>query len=377
MKKVIVLLLVVSFIEAALAQSANKMYISISNPSDFERKEEVIAVNWKNIVSRYPSIDPFMFKIIDSATGKEVSYQLEYRGETSIQNILLQISASPNKSLKLILQAGKPGLVTAKTYSRYVPERKDDFAWENDKIAFRMYGKAIETTSENAHGIDVWVKSTDKLVLNDRYRSGTYHIDHGDGMDYYHVGLTLGAGNIAPYVSDTIRYPKNYRTWKILDNGPLRSTFQLTYDEWNVAGMAVKVVKTISLDAGSQLNRIEATFKYKNETTLPLVVGIIKRQGLGTMLLDEQDGIMGYWEPRHGNDGITGVGSILLSPAVNMKVTNEHLLMQLTAKNDEPVVYYTGAAWNKAKVITNAQVWFDYLQTYRKRLQQPLKVTVQ
>ena len=28
----------------------------------------------------------------------------------------------------------------------YVPERKDDFAWENDKIAFRAYGKALRKT---------------------------------------------------------------------------------------------------------------------------------------------------------------------------------------------------------------------------------------
>src|SRR5699024_9190524 len=126
-----------------------------------------------------------------------------------------------------------------KTYCRYVPERKDDFAWENDRIAFRAYGKALEGTNEDAHGFDVWVKRTDQPVLNRRYKGNDYHNDHGDGLDYYHVGLTLGAGNIAPYTNDSIRYPGNYRKWKVLDNGPIRSTFQLFYDSWKVEGKDV------------------------------------------------------------------------------------------------------------------------------------------
>ncbi len=69
------------------------------------------------------------------------------------------------------------------------------------------------------------------IKINERYKRAEYHIDHGDGMDYYHVGFSLGAGNMAPYKNDTIWYSKNYRTWKVLDNGPLRSTFQLTFEE--------------------------------------------------------------------------------------------------------------------------------------------------
>ncbi|MNT75427.1 hypothetical protein D3C72_2143220 [compost metagenome] len=67
----------------------------------------------------------------------------------------------------------------------------------------------MENTKENAYGFDVWVKRTDRLIINERYKRNEYHIDHGDGMDYYHVGFSLGAGNMAPYVNDTIRYSAN------------------------------------------------------------------------------------------------------------------------------------------------------------------------
>jgi Domain of unknown function (DUF4861) len=215
------------------------------------------------------------------------------------------------------------------------------------------------------------------MVINERYKRGKYHEDLGDGMDYYHVGYTLGAGNSMPIVKDSIYYSKNYIRYKVLDNGPLRTAFQLEYDEWNVDGTMVKAVKTISLDAGSQLNRVEANYTYADKKALPVVVGIIKRKDKGVMHLDEQQGIMGYWEPEIEADGITGVGSLILSPVAKMTITNAQILTQATAQNNEPFVYYTGACWNKANVMTTAAAWFSYLQAYKGRLASPLKVVIE
>jgi len=288
------------------------------------------------------------------------------------------MNIAANSKIKLEILKGKPAAFRAKTYGRYVPERKDDFAWENDKIAHRMYGKGLEQfPAEMAYGMDVWVKRTDKLILNDRYKRGNYHQDIGDGMDYYHVGYTLGSGDIAPYVNDSVFYPKNYRRWKILDNGPLRTTFILSYDEWNVNGRNVNVTKRISIDAGSQLSRVEAMFSSDQKSAFPVVIGIAKRENPGVMLLDEQQGFMGYWEPQFGQDGTTGVGSLLLTPATKIKITNGQLLMQTTAGNDLPVIYYTGAAWNKANEITSSKTWFDYLQSFKNRLLNPIKIVLE
>lgn len=354
---------------------AQKATVIISNPSSAERKEAVIAIAWKDILAKYPAIDTAAIKITNPATKKEVPFQLEFRGQKTIQNLLVQLDIAPRNSATLLIQKGKSATPVVKTYGRYVPERKDDFAWENDKIAFRMYGKALEQTpKEMAYGMDVWVKSTTRMVINERYKRGKYHDNLGDGMDYYHVGFTLGAGNIAPYVNDSIYYSKNYVRWNVLDNGPLRTTFSLEYDAWDVAGKAVKATKTISLDAGSQLNRVEAVYAYADSPTLPIVVGIIKRKDPGTILLDEQQGIMGYWEPQMGEDGITGVGSIMPAPITRMNVTNTQLLTEATSQKNEPYVYYTGAAWNKANTITSASAWFSYLQAFKERLAQPLTI---
>jgi hypothetical protein len=375
--KLIKLFLCLTFVSPLGVFAQGKATITIQNNSAQERKEAVVAIKWATVLSHYPQIDTANFVVINQATKKQVPFQLEHRGLSSIQNLLVQVNAKAKASLTLVIQKGKPETFATKTYARYVPERKDDFAWENDKIAFRAYGKAIENTKEDASGFDVWVKRTDKMVINERYKIGNYHIDSGNGMDYYHVGPTLGAGNMAPYVNDSIRYSGNYRKWLVLDNGPLRSTFQLTYDTWIAGGIEVKATKIISIDAGSQLNRVENTYTFNGNKPMEVVVGLSKRPEAGVISLNEQQGIMGYWEPTFGEDGTTGVGSILTTPVKSMWVDKTQILGKTTVVNNEPIVYYTGAAWNKAGKITDAKQWFTYLDNFYQQLKNPLIVKVE
>ena len=364
------------FLLPAVIFAQNKANISIENKSNLDFKETVVSVKWEEIVSKYPQIDTTAFVVINDKTKKQIPFQLEHRGLKAIQNLLLQVDVKANSSLSVTVQKGKPEIAVVKTYGRYVPERKDDFAWENDNIAFRAYGKALEKTKEDAYGLDVWVKRTNRMILNERYKKGDYHIDHGDGMDYYHVGFSLGAGNMAPYINDTIRYSGNYKQWKVLDNGPLRTTFQLTFDTWDAGKTKVKATKTISLDAGSQLNRIENIYSFEGEKPMPVVVGIIKRPETGILTLNEKQGTMAYWEPTHAEHGTTGIGVILTTPMSNALVTEKQILAKSMVKNNEPILYYTGAAWDKAGKITNSQQWNRYLENFQKQLQNPLILNI-
>jgi rhamnogalacturonyl hydrolase YesR len=355
-------------------KKSKEFFVALYNETGLTRQEEVVEIPYQQLSAEIQKAGKNI-KIINALTNEEISYQLEYKGNVSPQNLLVQINTMPGAKVFVKISKGTPSSFTQKTYCRYVPERKDDFAWENDRIAFRMYGKALEGTSEDAYGLDVWVKRTTRMILNERYKRGEYHIDHGDGLDYYHVGFSLGAGNIAPYINDSIWYSKNYHSYTVLDNGPLRSAFQLKYDEWNVAGKKVKVVKTISLDAGSQLNRVQADFTYTDNSELPVAIGIIKRDELGEEMFSEKNGTMAYWEPQFGNDGITGVGSVFMQPA-NEMMTKLHLLAISQTKMKQ-IIYYTGACWNKAGIITSAAAWFSYISSFKERLQHPVIISVQ
>jgi len=359
-----------------IAQTKTKATVTIQNNSALDRKETIVEIKWSAILFSYPQIDTTNLVVTNEKTKKQVPYQFEHKGNKAIQNLLVQLDIKAKSSVILSVQKGKPEPIAVKTFARYVPERLDDFAWENDKIAFRTYGKALEKKTGDAYGFDVWVKNTSKLVLNDRYKRNDYHNDHGDGLDYYHVGFTLGAGNMAPYVKDTIRYSGNYHYWKVLDNGPLRSTFELKYDSWNAGGTKISAIKTISLDAGSQLNKIENKYTFDDTKPMPVVVGIIRRDKAGVISLNEQQGILGYWEPTFEKDGTTAVGAILSTPAKKMWVDKDQILAQTEVTNNETIVYYTGAAWDKAGKFTNPKQWLDYLDHFNQEIQNPLIVSV-
>jgi hypothetical protein len=364
------------FLLPAFLLAQTRANISIENKSNLDFKETVVSVKWDAIVSKYPQIDTTSFVVINDKTKKQIPFQLEHRGLKAIQNLLLQVDVKANATLSITIQKGKPEIAVVKTYGRYVPERKDDFAWENDVIAFRAYGKALEKTKEDAYGLDVWVKRTNRMVLNERYKKGDYHIDHGDGMDYYHVGFSLGAGNMAPYINDTIRYSGNYHQWKVLDNGPLRTTFQLTFDTWDAGKTKVKAIKTISLDAGSQLNRIENIYSFEGDKPMSVVVGIIKRPETGVLSLNEKQGMMAYWEPTHVEHGTTGIGVILTTAVSTMLVNEKQILAKTMVKNNEPIIYYTGAVWDKAGKIANNSQWNSYLENFQKQTQNPLLINL-
>lgn len=378
MKRILLLLMAAGLWHIGLAAGSTDkeqtapVSITIKNPSAIARSAEIVEIPYAKLQGLAGT-----FKIINKKTGKELPYQLTYEGTPQPHLLLVQVSIPANSSIVIAAVPGTPSNVKPRTYARFVPERKDDFAWENDRIAFRMYGAALENfPAENAHGIDVWVKRTPELIVNKWYKTNDYHHDNGDGLDYYSVGLTLGAGDIAPYFNDSIYFPRHYRTWKVLDSGPLRCTFQLGYEPWQAGRNTVSVIKTISLDAGSQLNKMSVQYKLSAGDILPVATGIVRRMQQGTMLLDEKNGVVGYWEPEHGQDGITGLGMIVPAKKQRMLLTGQHLLATTTINVQEPFVYYFGAAWNKAGMYTNAAGWFTYLQTFADKLNAPLEINI-
>lgn len=347
--------------------------IIISNPIAIARSAEVVAVPWNQVLKSYPKIDTANFKVVSN--GVEIPYQLEKLGTAKVQNLLVYVSLKAKGAIALTLKTGKHAPFKSMTYARYVPERKDDFAWESDKIAYRAYGKALEGTNEDANGIDVWAKRSTDLVINEWYKTGDYHADHGKGLDFYSVGLTLGAGDIAPLADGKIVYPKHYRRFKILDNGPLRSTFVLEFDAFDVAGIPVTISKTISLDAGSRMNKVVINVSYKGNAQLPMVVGLVTaKQPGGKIYHDAKKGIAYYWQMPTGNHGTIGIATVVKGSFVRSFESEGQLLNQISASSNKPFTYYTGAAWDKQGEITNANQWLGFLKNYRLKINNPLRV---
>lgn len=359
-------------LKMTLAEQKFPITVELYNPAGAiahlsELDYAAVAAKWKPLC-RGP------FKILNALTGKEIPYQLITEGGKQPLKILVDAPLAPGGRAVLTFAEGVPAPVETKTYGRYIAERLDDFAWENDRVAFRMYGRALESEpKQNAYGVDFWNKRTEKMVINSWYKRPNYHKDEGEGLDQYSVGFTLGAGGIAPYTPDSIWHSRNYSGHRMLDSGALRTTFELTYDPWNAAGKTVSVTKRVSIDAHSQLSRMEATYS----APLTAAVGIVKRKAPGAEYFREQDGVMGYWEPATAQDGTTGIGVVMVTPVKEMAMEKGHLLSIVpTATGSNKVVYYTGGAWDKAGLITNAGEWFHYLRQEAQKLRKPVQVRI-
>lgn len=355
----------------AALEKARPQTVSVGNPTGGVRGDELAEVALDKGISK-----PV---VMDAATSAIVSSQVidDKRGK----NILFPVNLAANETRRyLVLPAAQLAAVPpadVKTHARFVPERLDDFAWESDRTAHRVYGPAIINDPKEkliSSGVDVWVKKVRTPVIDKWYKRGEYHHDEGEGLDYYSVGQSRGCGGTTIYADGKLHNSSNFKSWKVLADGPLRSVFELTYGEWDAGnGRKVSEVKRYSIDAGSNLTRVESTFK-GGKAPLNVGVGIVQRDGEGHYVTDADGGWASYWEPTHGDDGNTGCGVILPAGAKEFAVVDKQQLTVGSAQPGKPFVYYFGAGWSRGD-FADANAWDAYVRNYAQKLKAPLKVS--
>ena len=159
----------------------------------------------------------------------------------------------------------------AKVYGRYVPERKDDFAWENEYAAFRMYGPALAPENPS-NGVDLWLKTGPELVVDSFYYREhvlglPYHINYGKGLDCYKVAHTCGAGGLIVIADDQTWIGGPYDRWEILEQTPDKFVFRLEYDSLLVAGHVLQETIIITAEAGNVMNKAEMVLNEQSSIT--------------------------------------------------------------------------------------------------------------
>lgn len=355
--------------------SGNKLKIIVENALPIDRTTETVEIPLGDITAKLGDIDPAALVVTDSK-GAEITSQLIYAGKGEPESIIFQADVRAGTTAKYYIASGTPQQYAPKAYGRFVPERYDDYAWENDRIAFRIYGPALIEKDGPSNGIDAWIKRTDKMVIDrwyEDYLSGknTYHDDNGEGCDCYKVGRTLGAGAMAPYIDDSLWLAINFESWKTLDNGPIRTSFRLTYPPFPVRDIMVTETRTISLDAGSQLSRITEEYSgIENEFTV--AAGIVKREEGSPLLFPPEKNAIAY-RLDGGEGGITYVGAVLTTPATSVKENSDHLLIVTRYNPGTPLTYYAGAGWSKWGFGSDA-AWTQYIDEFSLKLNSPLKV---
>lgn len=357
----------------------NKAEISVFNNSEVDRTGELVEI----CLCKLKKIDPAKLIVLDQE-GRQVPVQLLYQGETVPQGFVFPVTLKAGEKAVFSVQEGTPEIFPSKTYVRQIPERKDDIAWENDRIAYRVYGPAL--AAENpSNGIDVWYKRTPELIIDKWYKNdlsgvASYHEDHGEGLDCYKVAHTLGAGAIAPYSEDSLWVSNFYNRFKILDNGPLRSSFVLYYDSVRCGTHLLRSEVRITINAGSNLNEADVLF-IGDTTQFRLAAGIFLHDSIQNIAGDAEKGFIGYAEntmsqtanPVPSGRGYSGM--VFLNRLAEVKQAYGHVLAISHYQQGEVFRYYFGAGWEKFGFNTD-QDWFLYLSSQRQALMNPLDVKI-
>ncbi len=354
------------------------------------RPSEVVTVPWAEITKNLPGALPDSLIVKDSS-GNTLVYQFtNFHPEDrngAFDDVLFQhdFAAGEKQAVFTIEKNTKPTPPSpSRVFARYVPERMDDFAFENDRIAHRIYGPALNTPAAGksqlrGSGIDFWAKKVHYLVVDRWYLRGhnNYHKDTGEGLDLYSVGTTRGVGGTGIWDGKTLHTSDNWASWKVLANGPIRAVFELSYGPWQVGEAKVSELKRFTVDAGKNVHQIQSTYTIEGgpaELTAAVGIGRIPKVKAVPTLNKE-----GRWMTRwstYEKEGLVGVGVAIPSGIEDFVEEELNQLALFKVRSGSTISYLAGAAWDQAGDITTSEAWNAYLADSVLRANSPLKISV-
>lgn len=350
---------------SALSALLISFVVTVTNPMGTERTApEMVEVSVPNGGAKQC--------VVTDEKGDTLPSQVTYDGKLIFPCPAMKAKAKAKFYVKEDDNAKK---FPQEVFGRNFPERDGDFSFENDRVAYRLYGPG----SKGVYGYDIFSKRTSNLYLEKLYKLQcdgevhsmrskltklgrrdladkmynevfSYHVDHGEGMDQYDVGKTLGGGAIAYKGADgKLEFQGSFKTAEVLDNGPLRLTVRLTYPN---------EVRILSIDAHS--NMVKSVVEAKK----PFVAGIVihnidnkSAQGEGYIAYEDKDGIL----------------IACVAPDGKTEEEQGHLLITPPAST-----YYFGSAWTRydGDGIVDFSKWQSYLEAFILQKKNPLKTKI-
>lgn len=375
------------FFFSACSNSGSQSF-TVTNQLDIPREAEIITLHAEDLLSFIDQDNiENVFIRQEGNKGYLRSQYVDTNLDGDIDEILFQASIGPGATETFHIETPADAPVAKQdsltTFSRFVPERFNDYAWENDRIAFRVYG--LQDTTEtgprpSGGGIDAFMKRVSYPIIDRWYKNnaeseGAYHIDTGEGHDPYLIGSSRGLGGSGIWDNDSLYVSSSFLKHKTIAEGPLRTIFELSYAPWDANGRNIKETKRISLDLGSHLSRIEETIE--TEQSIPnLVAGISLRDKKGEVKGNEEEGWFRYWEPL--DDSWLG-SAIVINPADlsefrdhRTDVSDQSHLYVFGKPVNNKFTYFSGYGWVKSGHFKTVEEWDAYLSHFSKKLASPL-----
>jgi hypothetical protein len=230
--------------------------------------------------------------------------------------------------------------------------RYDDLLWENDRTAHRIYGHALEAAEPpSGSGIDSWGKNVVWPFADRQLRTGDQHAYHGEGLDFYNVGTSRGAGGLGIWHDNKLWTSRNFVRHRILKSGEKVADFDVEYAPWPVdVDRKVWETRRFTLPLGTHFTRLVSTISSDKSDPLIVGIGIGKRTtgADGSLTVDRQRGLLSWWGPDNAEHGGMAI-AIRVDPAIITEVRQDadnHLVL-VKVTPGKPFVYYSGSAWSR------------------------------
>lgn len=311
MQKIFVILLMPFVLFAC--QSESKKHIELVNDMPHERIDEQIVVQRSKLEKKHGEIPegnaallkeqdqyiPVQFDDMDGdGRWDELAFVHSFQPNEKVRleveivpdSMMPEFEARTNIRFAKMLESGKlqeltsaERLQSADTKITSKKFQMEGPAWENDKVAYRNY-------FDRRNAMDIFGKKTGQMVLDSVGINENYHELQDWGMDILKVGSSLGAGSIALLINDSL-----YRIcqsclskYQLVTEGPVRSVFELTYNDFNVDDRSYDLTHQISIWAGS--------YAYDSKVTLNnargderLVLGIVNMQSDSLLVTEHNE----------------------------------------------------------------------------------------
>ncbi len=250
--------------------------------------------------------------------------------------------------------------------------RFDDLLWENDRIAFRIYGRALEKAEPpSSSGIDAWGKRVRWPYMDRQLRTGDQHEDHGEGLDFYNVGTGRGIGGLGIWYDNKLWTSRNYVRPRILRAGPDVADFTVDYEPWPVdTARTVRETRRFTLPAGTNFTRLTSTIDASDGAELIVGIGVSKRPigggKLGEIVKDPAGARISWWGPADGEKGRMAA-AVIVDPAhfAGFAEDADNVLILIRVQPGQPFVYYSGAAWDRGGDFATRDAWNSYVDAQR------------
>lgn len=267
--------------------------------------------------------------------------------------------------------------------------------WENDVMAFRNYFDC-----RNAK--DLFGKLVPEMVMDNigTKESVSYHKLTSWGMDVLHVGPSLGAGGLAMFHKDSL-----YRLgstdkleFQLLAEGSVRSVFELKSSGWNVDGVNLNAVETITIWAGKYWFQSDVRVSGLNEESelaTGIVTSYLKEKKPFAFAANSEFTAVATHDIQSMNMDYLGMGILLKSDEIvrqgdapvlsekdtkggrlNQPVGQTHFVSQKIS-NNRLASHYFFAAWEQENGKWSEQQNFENLmRSQAEELSSPITVTM-